>query len=110
MTRKREPVAELAAEDYRIVRHTHNIDLAADLMRAALFAEDGCPDRIQITCDKHASDDDCLAAIDPGKPVQRYVRIQGALPNSYAAAEGWKYQFIEHDEPGRGRFPAVIFR
>jgi hypothetical protein len=40
MTRTvREPVAEIGAEDYLIVKHTHDIDLARQLMTQALIEE-----------------------------------------------------------------------
>lgn len=116
--RKREPVAEIGAEDYRIVRHTHDVRRAAGLMRAALLDsyEYGCPEGF---CDLHRWDAAearfvstgrvCLHTHDLGKPVQVYVRVIAALPNSFAEAEGWAFEYREC-EPGRGAFPAVVFR
>lgn len=40
---KREPVAELGAEGYRIVRRTHDLELAEKLMREALSQDIGRP-------------------------------------------------------------------
>lgn len=111
MSRKREPVAEIGAEDYRIVKHTHDVEQAAKLIRAALLAEHGCPGDGNFT-DFCADDHDphCPHRVTTGTPRQVYVRIQGALPNSYAAAEGWSYAYHEVSGPARGAFPAVVFQ
>ena len=112
MTRKREPVAEIGDEDYRIVRYTHDIDLATQLMRAHLKVYYGCPrDGEDDGCPILAPVGDCPHEWERvGKPEQVYARIQHALPNSYAAAEGWTYAYHEYEKPGRGAFPAVVFR
>jgi hypothetical protein len=117
MTHKREPVAEIGAEDYLIVKHTHNVDLARRLMAAALIDENGCPawDGWPAQQQQHNHSDKCLDfavqywASRLAKPLQRYVRHVPALPNSYAAAEGWAGTYHEHDQPARGAFPAVVF-
>ena len=116
MSRKRAPLAEIGADDYRIVRHTHDIDLARRLMAKAMVDEDGCPAwddwpaRQQHTCT-----DECLDvamkywAKRLADPRQVYIRIHAALPNSYAEAEGWAFTYQEC-ERGPGAFPAVVFR
>jgi hypothetical protein len=92
--RHREPEAVLGEEDYRIVKFTHDIELATQLMLAKLSEtyEDGQPYRGKV-----------------GKPRQVWVRCLGALPNSYANAEGWAYAFHEEPGPRRGNFKAVVF-
>lgn len=112
----KEPVAEIGDEDYWIVRHTHDVDVAAELMRARLFEEhleNGCPR--QSTADVlarivHTCGDECRAAIDVGEPHQVWMRVAPCLPDSYGAAEGWAFQYHQADGPGRGAFPAVVFR
>lgn len=112
MSRKREPVAEIGSEDYRIVKHTHDVELAIRLMRNRLVTEYGCP-RYGYSdgcADFAPGPTNCPHDLNVGKPRLTYVRIQGALPNSFAAAEGWAYSYHEYDKPGRGAFPAVVFR
>ena len=112
MSRKREPVAELGAEDYRIVKHTHDVELAARLMRAELLKADGCPGDIRDGgghCDDWRNPD-CPHPLNLGKPVQVWVRIVPALPNSYAAAEGMDYTFNPAEPGSPGAFRAVEFR
>jgi hypothetical protein len=117
VTRKRTPEAVIGAEEYLIVKHTHDIDLARRLMEAALVKAYGCPVRDNWPVQqKHACDDECAVAamkhwalrLAGPKPI--HVRVQGALPNSYAADEGWSYTFVEVDKPGRGAFKAVVFK
>jgi hypothetical protein len=111
MTKTRIPVAELGAEDYRIVRHTHDVDLATRLMRAEILKEHGCPGG--DTWDDHCPDfrgDDCLHDVRLGKPVQVWVRIVPALPNSWAASEELDYTFNPAEPASRGAFRAVEFR
>ena len=111
MTRKREPVAEVGAEDYLIVKHTHDVDLARRLMAAALIDENGCPAwddwpaRQQHTCTDECTD----TAVKHwerrlSQPEQVWVQVRGALPNSYAAAEGWKYCYWPSKQGRRGAF------
>jgi hypothetical protein len=109
MSRKREPIAEIGCEDYRIVRHTHDVRLAAGLMRAKLLDEDGCP---EMDCDwgVWGKRKVCLHKRDLGGGEPLWVRIVPALPNSYAAAEGWKFTY-QHTAPHAiGAFPAVVFQ
>jgi hypothetical protein len=109
--RKREPVAELGDDGYRIVCHTHDVELAAELMRAKL-TEDECS---RYTMDEfragkaHTCTAECRAAVDPGKGRQIYVRKIHCLDSSYGAGEGWAFQYHECQK-GRGAFPAVVFR
>jgi hypothetical protein len=101
MTHKREPVAEIGAEDYLIVRHTHDVDLATRLMRAKLIEE--------YVREMGALADDDYAP-DPGKGRPEWIRIVPALPNSYAAAEGWEFTYATAKPHSSGAFPAVVFR
>lgn len=94
MRRKREPVAEIGAEDYRIVRHTHDVDLATKLMRARLDEEYGPPE---------------FGPREVGTPWQAWIRIVPCLPNSYGAGEGWKFEYRHAKPHARGAFRAVVF-
>lgn len=101
--RKREPVAEIGAEDYRIVRHTHDIAEATVLMRALLG------DHREVGCDERCYTDGCEGAVNLGKPQQEWIRIVPALPNTYAAGEGWKFTYQSTRPRARGAFRAVVF-
>lgn len=106
---KREPVAEIGAEDYRIVRHTHDVELAEKLMRSELLKEYGCSASWRSFQDQHTCTDECLASVDLGRPLPMWIRITPCLPNSYGAAEGWAFTY-QHAEPhSRGAFRAVVF-
>jgi hypothetical protein len=117
VSRKREPVAEVGAEDYLIVKHTHDVEAARRLMAAALADENGCPawddwpHRQQHTCTE-----ECMNAAMKqwerrlAKPEQVWVRFHGALPNSYAAYEGWSGCYCPAEPNSRGAFRAVEFR
>lgn len=109
MTRKREPVAEICDEDYRIVRHTHDFELAAKLMRAEVLKADGCPGDGRDYCPDFRGEG-CPHLVRLGKPVPVWVRIVPALPNSYAAAEGLRYTFNPAPPHAPGAFRAVEFR
>lgn len=98
MARKREPVAELGAEDYRIVRHTHDIELAEMLMRAELARENGYPEWL-----------DPAREPSVGKPRLAWIRIVPALPGTWAEAEGWSFEYQDARPHTRGAFPAVVF-
>jgi hypothetical protein len=88
----REPVAELGHEDYRIVKFTHDVELAATLMLEKLNREYGNyePDEI-------------------GKPYQTWIRIVPCLENSYGAAEGWGFVYQNAKPHSRGAFRAVVW-
>lgn len=94
-------MAYIGAEDYRIVRHTHDVELATQLMTERLRAE---------LREEYWPDPAPPTAFNLGTPKKVYVRIQGAIPGSQAEAEGWSYAYHEYSEPGRGAFPAVVFR
>lgn len=95
---KREPVAELGAEDYRIVKFTHDVELAEQLMRAELAREHSSPEWL-----------DSNEEPSVGRPRLEWVRITPCLPNSYGAFEGWRFVYTYAKGPGRGAFPAVVF-
>jgi hypothetical protein len=99
VSRKREPVAEIGAEDYRIVRHTHDVELATTLMVAKLVKE-----IVDVAWPEPLDQ----IAVSPGRPRQVWMRIVPCLPGSYGDAEGWKFEYRECDQ-GRGAFPAVVF-
>lgn len=102
---KRAPVAEIGDEDYRIVRHTHDVAEAETLMRAALgdHGEIGCCE----SEDCHTTG--CTNVVKLGEPRQVYVRIIHALPGSWQREDmGWTFEYRECSK-GRGAFPAVVF-
>lgn len=105
---KRQPIAEVGAEGYRIVRHTHDVPRAVGLMRALLIEHDGCGEGACGVWPKLRSVV-CLHKRDVGKPVQEWIRIVPALPNSYAADEGWAFTYQPTRPHARGAFPAVVF-
>jgi hypothetical protein len=105
VSRKREPVAELGAEDYLIVKHTHDVDVARRLMTRELVEKNEFPGDPEGFTQARRE----YVAKRLSRPKQTYVRVQGALPNSFAAAEGWRYAYHEYDQPGPGAFPAVVF-
>ena len=105
----REPVAEIGAEDYFIVRHTHDVELATRLMRAELLEANGCPGEEWTFC-KDFHDPGCPHDFRLGKPVQVWVRIVPALPNTYAAAEGLTATFNPAEPGSPGAFRAVEFQ
>lgn len=109
MSRRREPIAEIADEDYRIVRHTHDVELARKLMRAELRARNGCPMYgREDGCRSAADEETCTHEIDPGQPQQVHVRIVPCLPGSYGYG-CWEFEYREC-KPGRGAFRAVVFQ
>jgi hypothetical protein len=113
VSRKRKPVAEIGAEDYRIVRHTHDVHEAADLMSTELREKHGCPgDGAGNYCDipDPAGLATCRHEHHLGKAVQVWVRIVPALPNSYAAAEGLTFTYNGAKPHSPGAFRAVEFR
>lgn len=88
----REPVAELGQEGYRIVKFTHDVELAAKVMLEKLTHEYG----------KWSAD-------EVGKPRLEWIRIVPCLESSYGAMEGWAFEY-QHAKPNtRGAFPAVVF-
>lgn len=107
MSRRNDPVAEIGHEDYLVVRHTHDVTLAAQLMRAKLLAEDGCP-QWHAPEERHTCTGACLPDAALGRAAQVHLRVVPCLPHSYGAAEGWEFEY-QRAEPGPGAFPAVVF-
>lgn len=91
------PVAEIGDEDYLIVRHTHDIEDAKAIMATKLVNEGLKPDEVVRRLRLH-------------QPVQVWVRIVPALPNSWAASEGLRYTFNPAEPGSPGAFRAVEFR
>lgn len=96
---KREPVAEIGVDDYRIVRHTHDIELAKRLMLAEVRRE------YRAEC----GEDPDYELEDVGTPRQRWMRIVPCLPGTIGHTDGWRFEYQDADGPGRGVFPAVVF-
>lgn len=102
----REPVAEIGDDDYRVVRHTHDVGDAETLLRAKL----GCHSEIGCCESEGCYTTGCTGVVDVGTPKLVWLRIVPCPPRSVGAAMGWKFHYWECDRPGRGAFPAVVFR
>jgi hypothetical protein len=89
---KREPVAELGADGYRIVRRTHDVELAEKLMRELLSQDTGEPYTWPL-----------------GKPEKTWIRIVPCLPGTLGHGEGWAFEYQQARAGSRGAFRAVIF-
>ena len=89
-----EPIAEIGADDYRIVRHTHDVELATTLMRARLCGECGSPE---------------FGPRETGQPRLAWIRIVPCLPNSYGAAQDWAFEYRDAQPGSQGAFRAVVF-
>lgn len=100
MSRRREPVAEIGADDFLIVCHTHDIEQARTLMLAKLTEE-------HVRDMGALADDEYEPHVEGGRQV--YMRKVARLPGSLAEAEGWAFEYREC-KPGPGAFPAVVFR
>lgn len=94
----RTPVAELGCEDYRIVKFTHDVGLATELMRTRLNEEYRTPVDPEPFRDKNV-----------GKPRLAWIRIVPCLDSSYGAAEGWAFEYQPARANTRGAFRAVVF-
>jgi hypothetical protein len=97
---KREPVAVMLAEGEVLVKHTHDVEMAERLARAALAEEN-------LSADERTPE--ALAGFRLGKPIVGWFRIVNCLPGSYGEGEGWAWALHKASGPGRGAFPAVEF-
>jgi hypothetical protein len=98
VTRKRDPEAVLISDgDIVLVKHCDNIDVARPIAAALLRHEEG------------EGPEHNLAEFDPGPGTVIWCRIFGALPNSWAAADGYRWHYDRAAGPGRGVFRAVEF-
>ena len=97
MTRKREPQAVLISRGEAVlVKHCDDIEVARPLALAALDEEYGeGPGHYDVD--------------DLGRVSVIWCRIFGALPNSWAAADGYRWSYGRADGPARGVFRAVEF-
>lgn len=101
----REPKAVIGEDDYLIVLFTHDLEIARKVMREELLkGDDTATDDEDYLRERNAYIDGRL-----DRASARYVRRMPALPNSYAAAEGWSHSFEEYDQPGKGAMKAVVF-
>ena len=111
MSRKREPYADVCEDGYRIVRHTHDVELAREMLRVAELKAYGCPGGSDFAFCENVSDPgpNCphLTIRSAGRPI--YTRITRVLPNSPLSDE-YAYLYKECAGPGRGAFKAVEFR
>lgn len=105
MSRKREPEAVVGEEDYLIVKFTHDVEEARRLMTREVVDKNECPgDPEGFTQARREHFAKRLS-----RPKVTYVRIQGAIPGSFAESEGWSYSYHEVNGPARGAFKAVVF-
>ena len=96
--KKPEPEAVIFDDGYLVVKHTHDVELAALLM-SQLMVRQGWYEYARAAQEYRLH-----------SPKQVYLRVRAALPGSEAAAMGWKLVVDEVDEPARGVFQAVVFR
>lgn len=107
----REPVAVLGLEDFRIVKFTHDVEVAAKLMRKKLWEENGCPGDVTGGFCTPFGRDDCphWETASPGSHYLDWIRIVPCLPNSYGAMDGWAFEYQAAKANSRGAFKAVVF-
>lgn len=104
---KREPFADVCGDGYRVVRHTHDVELARELLRVAELKQYGCPGGADFSFCTDLNDPNCPHLTIRGEGKQVYVRIITTLPGSPVGDE-FAYLYQEC-EPKRGAFPAVVF-
>lgn len=104
--RKREPVAEIGAEDYLIVKYTHDIDLARELMTQALVEEAAWPgDPYSVVVARRERIAQRLA-----RPKATWVQAQPVLLDIAVTEQSWQATYhCSYDQPGPSVFPAVMF-
>jgi hypothetical protein len=90
--RRREPEAVLV-EGGVLVKHTHDVEVAERLARAAVAQQNDVPE----------------AEVTLTPPLVIWCWIGGVLPGSIGEAEGWGWQYHHADGPRRGVFRAVEF-
>lgn len=98
MSTPRKPVAEPLAEGGVLVKHTHDVHVAADLA-GALVAWQYYEEFGEVYLRK--------VRWQRARPI--WCRILGILPGSLGAAEGWAWEYCTTNGPGRGAFRAVEF-
>lgn len=103
----REPMADVCDDGYRIVRHTHDVELARELMRAAEIRQYGCPGGADFGFCADLNNPDCPHLTIRGEGRQVYVRIITTLPGM--PADGHFGYIYKECEPKRGAFKAVVF-
>lgn len=96
--RKRDPQAVLiSGGEAVLVKHCDDVEVARPIAAALLWHEAGeGPD--------YNPDE-----FDPGRGSVIWCRIFGALPNSWAAVDGYRWSYDRADGPARGVFRAVEF-
>lgn len=92
----REPKVYEVLEGGWIVRHTHDVELAAELLHDHLV-RDGYYDSREVAAGRFPAD----------KARQCWYRVTPCLPGSYGYDEGWAYQYLVAKPGGRGAFRAV---
>lgn len=92
----REPEVHEVGEGGWLVRFTGDVSQAADLLHAHLVAEKQCDDLTQARTRWPATE---------GR--FGWKRVVPALPNSWAAAEGYAFYYQDAEPGARGAFRAV---
>lgn len=95
--RKRDPQPVLIDGGTVLVKHCDDVEVARPLAASLLWHEAG------------EGPDYDPAEFDPGPGTVIWCRIFGALPNSWAAADGYRWSYDRADGPARGVFRAVEF-
>lgn len=92
---KRTPEVHYVMDDGWLVRHTHDVDLAANMVRHHLVRNE------RWTADA------ARTSITTDRAKVRWYRVTPCLPGSYGDSEGWAYQYTVAEPGGRGAFRAV---
>lgn len=92
----RQPAVHEVAESGWVVRHTHDVDQARELLVAHCRAQEWW-------------DDERVTVWDGVKGRQVWLRIVPCLPNSWGAAEGYAFTYNPAEPHSRGAFRAVEF-
>lgn len=98
-TKTRDPVAYIGEDDYFIVVFTHDEALARDALLNEMRSLDMTESIAFESLTKRTL-----------RSKKVWARKVPALPNSYAAAQGWAFSWHEYDKPSRGASLAVVFR
>lgn len=99
--KRREPTAVYLSEgDGVLVKHTQDVELAAQLARAEIAAQ-------ELPSSERTPE--VVGAIQLGRPRVGWYRITHCLPSSWGAGEGYAWTYWPTTGPTRGAFPAVEF-
>ena len=107
MSPKHEPYADVCEDGYRIVRHTHDVEMARELLRIAELKAYGCPGGRKFEMCEDLRNPDCPHLTIRGAGRQVYVRIIQVFADN-PLSDDFAYLYKECNR-SRGAFPAVVF-